>query len=94
MRLSESQKAFIKDNYGGPMTNMAIQDKLGINEGEMNRFIHSYTTHELSIHFKYFKKVREPEFDPLAEPDLTPVDHRVEIVGSKTIYTFQSRINY
>jgi hypothetical protein len=95
MSLSESQKAFIKHNYGGPMTNIKIQETLKINEGEMNRFIHAFTTDELCAEFKYFQKNVERNFyDPLEEPDMTPVESSIRIEGSKTIYTFQSRMNY
>ena len=95
MSLTASQKAFIQDNYGGEMSNVKINKVLKLKEGQLNRFIMSFTTTELNEHFKHFKKNIQREFyDPLVEPDMTPVHHSIQIIGKKTIYTFQSRINY
>jgi len=95
MSLTQVQKAFIMDNYGGPMSAVRITKILGLTEGQLNVFIQSFTVAELNEQFKYFKREGEREFfDPLIEPDMTPVDHSMQIIGNKTIYTFQSRINY
>ena len=95
VKLTDAQMDYIKDNYGGGVTMLEISIALNIELTKVANYIKQRTPTELNEQFKHFKRVKERDFyDPLEEPDMTPVESKVEIVGDKFIYSFQSRLNY
>lgn len=93
--MTEEQKEFVRQHYGGSMSVSEIAQAIGVTSANITHFVKHVSYETMTETFKNFKRVQTRDFfDPLEEPDLTTVDYSVSVCGNLTVYTFQSRINY